>query len=146
MPKITSSIILSLSIFITMAQPEAAHALTPIRSTACTSTTISSSNLAGTWNCFRTPSSGPFTNAVYTFAQSGNRFYSTGQNTPDKVFGRIEGTALSFTEVVNGEELEGYVLYAEGQLIPVNGQSNRGIVTVYRTSQGGIGSFNCSKQ
>jgi aspartate 1-decarboxylase len=53
---------------------------------------------------------------------------------------------VQISEVVNGEELEGYVLRAEGHIIPVNGTPARGIVSVYRTSQEGVGSFNCSKQ
>ena len=123
----------------------AAQAATPRCPAKSCAVSIAAPGIAGAWNCFRTPSGGSPTNVVYTFVQSGNRFNSSGE-TSYKVFGRIEGTALNFSEVVGGEELEGYVLYAQGHLIPVNGVANRGIVSVYHTSQGGVGSFNCMKQ
>ncbi len=106
---------------------------------------IARSKITGTWSCFVSPSDSDFSSRTYTITQSGNKFYSTGE-TSHRIFGTIQGTDISISEVVNGEELEGYVLYAQGHLISINGKNNNGIVTVYRDSQGGIGSFNCNKQ
>jgi hypothetical protein len=70
----------------------------------------------------------------------------SGEETPHQIFGSVEGTAIKLSEVVNGEELEGFVSYSEGHVISLNGGSNNGIVTVYRSSQDSTGSFNCFKQ
>lgn len=104
-----------------------------------------STKVTGTWQCYSTTSAGSSSGQEYTFAQSGNRFYSTGE-TSHRLFGTIEGTAIYISEVVNGEELEGFVKYSEGHIISINDKSNNGIVTVYHDSQGGTGSFNCLKQ
>ena len=119
-----------------------AQAADPRASLVCS---IARSKIAGTWLCYVTPSEGDSASRTYAITQSGNKFYSTGE-TSYRIFGTIEGTAVSITEVVNGEELEGFVMHAQGHLISINGGSNNGIVTVYHNSQAGIGSFNCSKQ
>jgi len=82
---------------------------------------------------------------VYLFKQSGNKFF-TEPDTSHRLFGTVQGTAISISEVVSGEELEGFVRQSDGHVISFNGGTNNGIVTVYRDSQAGIGSFNCLKQ
>ena len=105
-----------------------------------------SASVKGTWNCFVTTSRNESSNETYTFTQTGNKFTSNSDETSFKVYGTIDGTSIKISRVVNGEFLEGYVMYAEGHIIGINGKSNNGIVTVYHDSQAGIGSFNCLKQ
>ncbi len=107
--------------------------------------TPQSIKIKGSWQCFTTTSRGESSGQVYTFSQSGNKFFSTGE-TSHRLFGTIEGSAIEISEVVNGEELEGYVKRSSGHIISIKGKTNNGIVTVYRDSQAGLGSFNCQKQ
>lgn len=67
--------------------------------------TPQSIKVKGTWQCFSTNSRGESSGQVYTFSQSGNRFFSTDE-TPHELFGTIEGSAIEISEVVSGEELE----------------------------------------
>jgi hypothetical protein len=123
--------------------PSLTHAQSLVKRTpVCRPQAVS---IAGTWQCFRTPSSGSSSNQIYTFTQNGNRIVS-GEEGSYQIFGSVEGTAIKLSEVVNGEELEGFVSHADGHIISLNGGSNNGIVTVYRNSQEGTGSFNCFKQ
>lgn len=102
-------------------------------------------SIIGAWQCVRSPSSGSSSSQMYTFTQNGNRIVS-GEETPHQIFGSVEGNTIKLSEVVNGEELEGFVSHAEGHIISLNGGNNNGIVTVYRDSQDNTGSFNCFKQ
>lgn len=128
------------SLLLTTAAYAAPTRVTP---TTCSPTAV---KITGTWQCFSVNSRGESSSGqLYTFKQSGNKF-STSDETPHRLFGTIDGTAIVISEVVSGEEIEGYVKYSQGHIISIKGKSNNAIVTVYRDSQAGIGSFNCQKQ
>jgi len=116
------------------------------RLTPSVSCTPKATSIKGTWQCYRTPSVGDSSNETYTFAQSGSKFSSSDDDTSYRIFGTIDGSFVNISRVVNGEELEGYVLFAQGHIISVGDGSNNGIITTYHDSQAGVGSFNCFKQ
>ncbi len=116
------------------------------RLTPVVSCTPKATSIKGTWQCFRTPSVGDSSSETYTFSQSGSKFLSSDDDTSYRIFGTIDGTFVNLSRVVNGEELEGYVLFGQGHIISVGDGTNNGIITTYHDSQAGVGSFNCFKQ
>ena len=96
-------------------------------------------NLTGDWHYVISPSVGDFSAYDMHITRSGSKI--TGHNGTHTLIGNLDGNSIDVTLAVDGEEIEGWALHAEGNVI---GKSK--FVAVYHDSEGGTGSLTGSKQ
>jgi len=79
----------------------------------------------------------------YTLVQRGYRFNNTDVDETNNIYGTLEYNRLDFTLVVNGEEIEGWVMHCEEHLF---GDTSNKIAAVCKDGTGWVGSFTAMKE
>ena len=125
--------LIALVVFLSVAIPVIAHA---------GGGEIAPSNMTGTWHYVWQPggpNGGDVTQGDIYLKQVGKKVAGMSGNW--RFVGSLYENAITLSIVVGGEEVEGYVLHAEGHVL-----RNRQIFAVYTDVTGQVGSFTAQKR
>ncbi len=136
------SISVAVSVFLCLSPLWAAPTRQAISKTSC----CCNVTITGTYTFFVQPagesSTGPFS---ATFSQNGCAFKTTAPTSNGyQIYGTVTGNQVNFSQVVDGEEAEGYVLQGRGMARRTSGGAYI-IAAVYENTNGVQGSWTASK-